>query len=75
MMALILVVPIIYFLTVVINVFRTYYKRKVIKVGDICSVYLGEMRIHAFVLSVSKEIEVLVLNNVIRIPRKRIYSK
>jgi hypothetical protein len=43
-------------------------------VGDICSVYLGEIRFRAFVLSVSNEIEVKVLNKIVLIPRRLIYA-
>lgn len=37
-------------------------------------VYQGEIRIKAFVLSVSNEIELKVLNRVMLFPRKLIYA-
>ena len=65
---------IIYTATIVTNAGRTANIRKKIKVGDICSVYLGEIKFKAFVLSVSNQIEVQVLNRVMRFPRRLIYA-
>jgi hypothetical protein len=74
MLGIILIVLSIYIVTIIYRIAQTTYKRKKLKVGDICSFYIGEIRFKAFVLSVSNEIEVKVLNRVIQIPRKLIFA-
>jgi len=74
MLTTIAILLIIYTATIITNIGRTANIRKKIKVGDICSVYLGEIKFKAFVLSVSNEIEVQVLNRVMQFPRRLIYA-
>lgn len=71
---LIFIIANVYTLKIMIHALRIYRKRKNIKVGDICSVYIGEIRIKAVVLSVSSIIEVKVLNRVVSVPRRLIYA-
>jgi hypothetical protein len=73
-LVIVLILFIIYIITILTNILRTSRKRKKLRVGDLCSVYLGENKIKAFVLSVSNEIEVKVLNRVMRFPRMLIYT-
>ncbi|MBM3435036.1 MAG: hypothetical protein FJY07_02335 [Bacteroidetes bacterium] len=74
MMIGIAIVLFIYLATILTNVVRTNRLRKRLKPGDSCSVYHGEVRIRAFVLGVSKEIEVKVFNRVMLFPRNLIYA-
>jgi hypothetical protein len=74
MLIIIAILLFIYIVTIFIRVIRTNWLRKHLKPGDSCMVYQGEIRIKAFVLSVSNEIEVKVLNRVMLFPRKLIYA-
>jgi hypothetical protein len=56
------------------RLFLTYHKRKWLKPGDYCSVYLGERKISALVLRVNHEVDVWILNMIIRFSKKEIYS-
>jgi hypothetical protein len=56
------------------NVIRTNLKRKSLRVGDICSVYLGENRIKGSVLNIDQVIDVWVLNKVVQFTKKQIYA-
>jgi len=62
-----------YLVTILVNMLRTRFKRKRIRVGDTCSIYLGENKFKAFVMEISNEIEVSVLNNIVKVPRELIY--
>ena len=73
MISLIPIVFSYYLLTILFNALRTHNKRKKIRVGDTCSIYLGENKFKAFVMGIGDEIEVSVLNNIFRIPRESIY--
>ncbi|OQX76742.1 MAG: hypothetical protein B6D61_08330 [Bacteroidetes bacterium 4484_249] len=57
-----------------VNIWRTGQKRKKIKAGDVCQVYIGETKINAYVLKVNSIIDVWVLNKVMKFPRKQIYA-
>ena len=73
MVSLILILSSFYFLTILVNTLRTHIKRKRIRVGDNCRIYFGEIKFKAFVMGIDNEIEVSVLNNILKIPRHLIY--
>lgn len=54
--------------------FQTNLKRKHLKVGDVCKVYLGENKLRGFVLNVNDKIEIWVVNRVFQVERNQIYS-
>lgn len=51
----------------------TEIKRRNLKVGDSCKVYIGERKIEGLVLKISQEIEIWVSNKVILAQRNQIY--
>ena len=59
---------------ILLNVLRTEQKRKNLKKGDVCNVYLGENKISGYVLKVNSGVDVWVMNKVINFSRKQIYA-
>jgi len=59
---------------IILNVVRTNQKRKKLRVGDVCNVYLGESRFTGFVMKVNTEVDVWVLNKVMRFSKNQIYA-
>lgn len=59
---------------IVYHVFMNYAKRRFIKAGDFCSVYLGERKIKGFVIKVNEEVDILVLNEIFRFKRNQLYA-
>ena len=59
---------------ILLNIWRTEQKRKKLKAGDICQVYIGEIKISGYVLKVNSIIDVWALNKVMKFPRKQIYA-
>ena len=59
---------------ILVNVLRTEQKRKNIKVGDVCNVYIGENKISGYVLRVNSDVDVWVKDKVINFSRKQIYA-
>lgn len=62
-----------YFGHVGYRLYQNYHKRKFLQSGDYCSIYLGERKIRALVLKVNHEVDVWVLNIIVRFSRKEIY--
>ncbi len=56
------------------RIYRTNQKRKHLKVGDTCHVYLGENRFLGYIEKVNHEIDVWVTNKIIRFTRSQIYA-
>lgn len=56
------------------RIFMTNYKRKSLKSGDYCSIYLGEQKFRVLVLKVNHEVDVWVLNMIVRFAKKEIYA-
>lgn len=73
MVNLILILCSFYLITILVNTLRTHFKRKRIRVGDACSIFLGENKFRVFVLGIDEEIAVSVFNCIIKIPRELIY--
>ena len=59
---------------IILNVLRTDKKRKKLKVGDICKVYLGENKLTGFVMKVNTDVDVWVANQVVKFSRNQIYA-
>jgi len=59
---------------IILNVVRTNQRRRSLKVGDVCNVYLGESKFTGFVMKVNTEVDVWVLNKVIRFSKNQIYA-
>lgn len=59
---------------IILNVVRTNQRRRSLKVGDVCRVYLGESKFTGFVMKVNTEVDVWVLNKVIRFSKNQIYA-
>jgi hypothetical protein len=55
------------------RLFHNHYKQKHLKSGDYCSVYVGENKLRGLILKVNHEVDVWVLNLIIRLARKDIY--
>jgi hypothetical protein len=55
------------------RLYQTSYMRKTLKIGDYCSVYLGERKVRALVLEVNHQVDVWVLNMIIRFSKNEIY--
>ncbi|MCD4697216.1 MAG: hypothetical protein K8S16_13345 [Bacteroidales bacterium] len=49
-------------------------KRKVLKVGDVCRVYIGERKLSGFVIRVNHEVDILVLDRVFRFKKNQVYA-
>jgi hypothetical protein len=49
------------------------HKRQTLKVGDMCSIFIGETKIQGFVLRINQEIDVWVMDKIIRLSRNQIY--
>lgn len=73
MVSVVLILGSFYLITILVNTLRTHLKRKRIRVGDTCSIYLGENKFRVFVLGIDNEIAVSVFNCIIKIPRELIY--
>ncbi|MCF8367824.1 MAG: hypothetical protein K9G76_02190 [Bacteroidales bacterium] len=56
------------------KVLANIIKRKILKVGDICSVYIGEQKLYGFVINISHEVDILVHNRTYRFERNQIYA-
>jgi len=56
------------------RLYQINQKQKFLKSGDYCNIYLGERKIRALVLIVNHEVDVWVLNMIIRFSRKEIYT-
>lgn len=54
-------------------IMSTHIKRKHLKTGDSCSVYVGERKIKGLVLKVNNEIDIWVIDRVMRYPRNQVY--
>lgn len=71
---IILIVLLFYAGFIIINILRTENKRKNLKVGDICNVYLGENKLTGFIMKANSEVDVLITNKVFRFSRDQIYA-
>jgi hypothetical protein len=49
------------------------FKRESLKVGDICSIFIGENKFRGLVVKISQEIDVWVVDKIIRCDKKQIY--
>lgn len=56
------------------NVWLNNAKRRFVKVGDFCSVYIGERKLKGFVIKVNAEVDILVLDRIFRIKRNQLYA-
>ena len=56
------------------KVVSTNVKRKYLKTGDECFIYIGEHKIRGMVLKVNHEIDIWVRDRVMRFPRNQIYA-
>jgi len=56
------------------QILATEIKRKNLKVGDVCNVYIGESKFSGPVLKINRKIDVWVIDQVIRFSRKEIYA-
>lgn len=72
-MTLILALVCIYTGQILFRIVATKIKRKTLKVGDICRIYIGEQKIQGLVIKINHEIDVWVSDKVIRTNRKEIY--
>lgn len=72
--AIVLIVLLFYAVFIIVNILRTENKRKNLRVGDVCKVYLGENKLTGFVMKVNSEVDVLVTNKVFRFTRDQIYA-
>jgi hypothetical protein len=58
---------------ILFKVLATRTKRKYLKTGDRCNVYLGERKIQGLVLKVNNYVDIWVIDRVIRYPRDQVY--
>ncbi|MBC8489435.1 MAG: hypothetical protein H8D45_25740 [Bacteroidetes bacterium] len=72
--AIILIVLLFYAGFIIVNILRTENKRKNLRVGEVCKVYLGENKLTGFIMKVNSEVDVLVINKVFRFSRDQIYA-
>ena len=59
---------------ILFRIFSTNLKRKSLKTGDICNVYIGETKIRGLVLKVNSFVDIWVIDRVIRFPIDEIYA-
>jgi hypothetical protein len=72
-MTLLLALVCIYTGHIVFRVIATKIKRKSLKVGDMCRIYIGEQKIQGLVIKINHDIDVWVSDKVIRAERNQIY--
>lgn len=56
------------------RLYHTYLKQKTIKSGDYCSIYMGENKLRGLVVKVNHDVDVWVMNVIIRFSRNDIYT-
>jgi len=59
---------------IIYRVAITEITRKNLEVGDYCNVYIGERKFRGFVLKINHEIDISVMDKVIRFSRKDVYA-
>lgn len=57
-----------------IKALSTVRKRKTCKAGESCNVYIGENKLNGFIMKVNHEVDVWVINKIIRFRRDQIYA-
>jgi hypothetical protein len=50
------------------------FKRKSLKVGDVCSIFIGETKFRGLVVKISQEIDVWVVDKIVRLNRNQVYE-
>jgi len=55
------------------RLYQNHFKQKYLKSGDYCSVYVGESKLRGLILKVNHDVDVWVLNLIVRYSRKDIY--
>jgi len=73
-MALVIALFCIYAGNILFNLFSTELKRKSLKTGDVCKVYIGERKFKGLVLKVNSLVDIWVVDRVIRFPISEIYA-
>lgn len=72
-MTLLLALILIYAGHMIFKIVATEVKRKNLRVGDSCKVYIGEQKIDGLILKINHEIEIWVSNKVVQATRNQIY--
>ncbi len=72
-MTLLIALVFIYTGQIIFRIIATEIKRRNLKVGDPCKVYIGEQKIQGLVLKINHEIDIWVSNKVVRASRDQIY--
>lgn len=55
------------------HILATELIRKYLKVGDPCKVYIGDVKFPALVIKVNSDVDVWILNRIVKVSRKDIY--
>lgn len=55
------------------RILENTFKRQSIKVGDVCCVFIGENKFTGLVVKISQEIDVWVVDKIVRLNRNQVY--
>jgi hypothetical protein len=58
---------------IIYRLLENAYKRQTLQVGDVCSIFIGETKFTGFVVKISQDIDVWVVDKIVRLNRSQIY--